>query len=597
MAKTGQLLPDDLVWKEGLSDWKPARRIIGLFGAGVKARTTTQASQQVAATPTKAPSPGPNAHAKAFFDKAVTAASNLTTRIQQASQAAAQPNPPAAPENAHPAPQQIACPFCRQPISNDPTLAGQLVACPHCNRQFAMPAAAMPSTLPVTSSFPQQTSVASRQATKANKFKRMYVLAGGLGFLAVCLVCAGLGHVEKRGSSPMSLNTASYVAQEIVTRRLKAPSTAKFVDNQAIERRGPYYIFYIQVDAQNPFGAMLRQGYLVFFRGEKDGVVTRSASGVAGESGTAIWSQATTKECSGGRANMLVLAGEVVAFKREVPWPRDIPESDGFDIFSPKKQGPDKQAKVVKPKGDAGPKPPTDDIWEDTGGHYWSNSRIPLLHGVPETIRRNLPEHQRKMVEATEANLAFALAEFQGVKNQFSLTQLTQQLAEKNREANEAVLAVLVENHTRGPVRWVGRIRVDSDTITLSFGNASKCVTHGGDYPYAKDKYGAFRSYRLGAVAMSLENATPAVKKAIASLRDGQWVAVEAELNLGNVTNVTKRYQDALVNVYVPASYEKWQDDSVVHVQEATRAFEFVLPTGENSLKVISVTPIVMQGE
>ncbi len=31
LARTGELLPTDLVWKEGAADWKPAKLLNGLF--------------------------------------------------------------------------------------------------------------------------------------------------------------------------------------------------------------------------------------------------------------------------------------------------------------------------------------------------------------------------------------------------------------------------------------------------------------------------------------------------------------------------------------------------------------------------------------
>ena len=33
LAKTGNLLPTDLIWKEGMAEWKPASNIKGLFSA------------------------------------------------------------------------------------------------------------------------------------------------------------------------------------------------------------------------------------------------------------------------------------------------------------------------------------------------------------------------------------------------------------------------------------------------------------------------------------------------------------------------------------------------------------------------------------
>ena len=37
MADAGKLKPEDLVWKDGMADWAPARSIKGLFGAAAAA--------------------------------------------------------------------------------------------------------------------------------------------------------------------------------------------------------------------------------------------------------------------------------------------------------------------------------------------------------------------------------------------------------------------------------------------------------------------------------------------------------------------------------------------------------------------------------
>jgi hypothetical protein len=62
LAEAGKLKPDDLVWREGLDDWKPAREVSGLFAAGQKTtpRTTEPAPPPPsAASPITAPAPSP----------------------------------------------------------------------------------------------------------------------------------------------------------------------------------------------------------------------------------------------------------------------------------------------------------------------------------------------------------------------------------------------------------------------------------------------------------------------------------------------------------------------------------------------------------
>src|SRR3954470_23148168 len=50
MAANGQLLPTDLVWKEGMAGWEPASTLPGVFDAG--AVTVTPAYQPTATPPT-----------------------------------------------------------------------------------------------------------------------------------------------------------------------------------------------------------------------------------------------------------------------------------------------------------------------------------------------------------------------------------------------------------------------------------------------------------------------------------------------------------------------------------------------------------------
>ncbi|GAB6164611.1 hypothetical protein JCM19992_06110 [Thermostilla marina] len=45
LAEAAQLGPDDLVWREGMSDWVPARRVKGLFPTGTPTAETPQGSQ------------------------------------------------------------------------------------------------------------------------------------------------------------------------------------------------------------------------------------------------------------------------------------------------------------------------------------------------------------------------------------------------------------------------------------------------------------------------------------------------------------------------------------------------------------------------
>ncbi len=58
-------------------------------------------------------------------------------------------------------------------------------------------------------------------------------------------------------------STAKSVAKELVKESLKAPSMAKFVDAEIIDKRGELYMVKVTMDAQNSFGAMIRGNFLV----------------------------------------------------------------------------------------------------------------------------------------------------------------------------------------------------------------------------------------------------------------------------------------------------------------------------------------------
>lgn len=65
--------------------------------------------------------------------------------------------------------------------------------------------------------------------------------------------------------------SACYAAKGFVERRLKAPSTAKFpncYDVAVADYSRPDYTMTLAVDAQNSFGAMLRNRYLITVRDE-----------------------------------------------------------------------------------------------------------------------------------------------------------------------------------------------------------------------------------------------------------------------------------------------------------------------------------------
>lgn len=136
LAQSGQLRSTDLVWREGMGDWKRARKIDGLFDGKPVGQPTSSSS--ITTTPKKRP-PAPPGNLM-----------GLTPIVRRLRPGRFQPPPNNSTTAASPPPVADApdangnfrCPHCGQGISNDPTMAGDLVGCPHCAKQFQMPNAA-----------------------------------------------------------------------------------------------------------------------------------------------------------------------------------------------------------------------------------------------------------------------------------------------------------------------------------------------------------------------------------------------------------------------------------------------------------------------
>jgi DNA-directed RNA polymerase subunit RPC12/RpoP len=69
-------------------------------------------------------------------------------------------------------------------------------------------------------------------------------------------------------------NSPEATAFMIVKKYLKSPSTAQMVESNLIEHAGNKYLVFVAVDAQNSFGASLRESYLVTFKDEGGGKVS-----------------------------------------------------------------------------------------------------------------------------------------------------------------------------------------------------------------------------------------------------------------------------------------------------------------------------------
>jgi hypothetical protein len=71
---------------------------------------------------------------------------------------------------------------------------------------------------------------------------------------------------EQERIKEMGMENARKFASELVVSRLKAPSTASVVSTSFYYRQHPNYAVKVVVDAENSFGAMLRQPYLACIR-------------------------------------------------------------------------------------------------------------------------------------------------------------------------------------------------------------------------------------------------------------------------------------------------------------------------------------------
>lgn len=71
--------------------------------------------------------------------------------------------------------------------------------------------------------------------------------------------------VEPPPPSPQELQRgyAQDLAQDIVEKTLRSPSTASWVVRDVVAEQPPHYVVHIVVDAQNGFGATIRDSFLV----------------------------------------------------------------------------------------------------------------------------------------------------------------------------------------------------------------------------------------------------------------------------------------------------------------------------------------------
>lgn len=110
------------------------------------------------------------------------------------------------------------------------------------------------------------------------------VLVGFLMLFGTCAVCISLGSKHEPAGSAAApsappesdhdhlLRTAKsdgpYGAQQAIEKFLKAPSQAKFSDEELIEQNENFVLVSATVDAPNSFGVMLRQKWCAVLRFE-----------------------------------------------------------------------------------------------------------------------------------------------------------------------------------------------------------------------------------------------------------------------------------------------------------------------------------------
>lgn len=128
LADSGQLLPTDLVWREGMNDWKRARKIDGLFDAVSQPQKQADPWQVPVKTPPKRPPAPP---------------SNMFVI-----QTAAGPSSPPPADDQPAVDRMFQCPYCRREMIDDPSLAGMAVACPHCGQNSSKCLSAAPKRSP-----------------------------------------------------------------------------------------------------------------------------------------------------------------------------------------------------------------------------------------------------------------------------------------------------------------------------------------------------------------------------------------------------------------------------------------------------------------
>lgn len=148
----------------------------------------------------------------------------------------------------------ISCPECRKNISDSAT------ACPHCGHPIDPKLAA-----------------SLKQKAVRNSARNSAFLVGFLVFVGLVIAAnkGGSGPPDNRtpeekrqaeNCTSTARFTAERMARVFLERQLKAPASAKYIEEKATYAGGCDFLVVGQVDAQNSFGALIRNAYVVELR-------------------------------------------------------------------------------------------------------------------------------------------------------------------------------------------------------------------------------------------------------------------------------------------------------------------------------------------